>query len=146
MQYYIVNCVSWVPRLTLLDLRTNWTYKWSLWTELVRMKGNYCIEETCIHACKLQSCLTLCDPMDCSLSGFSAHGTFPTRILEWVAISSSMGSSQPRYWTCVSWIEGGFFTTDTPGKPLIKYNILQPFWPKGPFGNVTVYIYFKYEF
>ena len=38
-----------------------------------------------------QSCLTLCDPMDCSLPGSSAHGIFQARILEWVAISFSRG-------------------------------------------------------
>ena len=37
----------------------------------------------------LQSCLTLCDPMDCSLPGFSVHGILQKRTLEWVAISSS---------------------------------------------------------
>ena len=36
-----------------------------------------------------QSCLTVCDPMDCSLSGFSVHGILQARILEWVAISFS---------------------------------------------------------
>ena len=36
-----------------------------------------------------QSCLTLCDPMDCSLPGSSVHGIFQARILEWVAISFS---------------------------------------------------------
>ena len=43
-----------------------------------------------------QLCLTLCDPMDCSLPGSSVHGISQARILEWVAISSSRGSSQPR--------------------------------------------------
>ena len=43
-----------------------------------------------------QSCLTLCDPMDCSLPGFSVHGILQARILEWVTISFSRGSSQPR--------------------------------------------------
>ena len=37
----------------------------------------------------LQSCLTLCDPMDCSLPGFSVHGIFQARVLEWVAIAFS---------------------------------------------------------
>ena len=41
-QYYIVDCVSWVPRLTLLDLQTNWTYKCTLRMELVHMQGTYC--------------------------------------------------------------------------------------------------------
>ena len=44
-----------------------------------------------------QSCLTLCDPMDCSLPGSSVHGIFfRVRILEWVAIFFSRRSSQPR--------------------------------------------------
>ena len=43
-----------------------------------------------------QSCPTVCDPMDCSLSGSSLHGVLQARILEWVAISFARGSSQPR--------------------------------------------------
>ena len=43
-----------------------------------------------------KSCLTLCDPMDCSQPGSSVHGISQARILEWVAISFSRGSSQPR--------------------------------------------------
>ena len=51
----------------------------------------------CLHA---QSCPTLCDPM--SLPGSSVHGIFQARILEWVAISFSRGSSQPRDLTHIS--------------------------------------------
>ena len=40
-----------------------------------------------------QSCLTLCDPMDCSLPGSSMHGIFQARVQEWVAIAFSRGSS-----------------------------------------------------
>ena len=40
-----------------------------------------------------QLCPTLCDPMDCSLSGSSVHGIFQARVLEWIAISFSRGSS-----------------------------------------------------
>ena len=43
-----------------------------------------------------QSCPTLCDPMDCSLPGSSIHGIFQARVLEWVAVSFSRRSSQPR--------------------------------------------------
>ena len=43
-----------------------------------------------------QSCAALCDPMDCSPQDSSVHGIFQARILEWVAISSSRVSSQPR--------------------------------------------------
>ena len=42
-----------------------------------------------------QSCLTLVTPIDCSLPG-SSHGIFQARVLEWVAISFSRGSSPPR--------------------------------------------------
>ena len=42
-----------------------------------------------------QSCLTLCDPLVCSLPGSSLHGILQTRILQWVAIPFSRGSSQP---------------------------------------------------
>ena len=57
-----------------------------------------------------QSCPTLCDPMDCSLPGSSVHGIFQARVPEWVAISFSRGSSQPRDWTQVSHIVGRRFT------------------------------------
>ena len=53
-----------------------------------------------------QSCLTLCDPMDCSLPGSSIHGIFQARILGWAAISFSRRSSRPRGWTWVSRIVG----------------------------------------
>ena len=51
-----------------------------------------------------QSCLTLGDLMDCSLQGSSFHGILQARILEWVAISFSRESFQPRDLTCVSYI------------------------------------------
>ena len=59
-----------------------------------------------------QLCPTLCVPMDCSPPGSSGHGILQARILEWVAISFSRGSSQPRDQTWVSCIynAGRFFT------------------------------------
>ena len=57
-----------------------------------------------------QLCPTLCNPMDCSLSGFSVHGILQARILEWVAISFSGGSFQSRDRTLVSCIAGRFFS------------------------------------
>ena len=56
----------------------------------------------CMYA---QSYLTLCDPMDCSPPGSSVHGIFQASTLEWVAISYSRGSSQPRDGTWVSCID-----------------------------------------
>ena len=63
------------------------------------------------------SCLTLCDPMDCSLQATLSMGTLQARILEWVVMPSSRGSSQPRDQTQVSHIAGGFFTIWPPGEP-----------------------------
>ena len=57
-----------------------------------------------------QLCLTLCDPMDYSPPGSSVDGILQARILEWVAIRFSRGSSQSRDWTLVSCIAGRFFT------------------------------------
>ena len=57
-----------------------------------------------------QSCLTLCDPMDHSPPGSSVHGILQASILEWVAMPSSSGFSQPSDWTEVSCFAGGFFT------------------------------------
>ena len=51
-----------------------------------------------------------CDPMDCSLRGSSVHGIFQARVLEWVAISFSRGSSRPRDQTQISRIAGRCFT------------------------------------
>ena len=57
----------------------------------------------------VQSCLTLCDPMDCSLPGSFLHGILQARVLEWVAISFSRGSSRPRGRALVSCIPGRHF-------------------------------------
>ena len=57
-----------------------------------------------------QSCPTLCDTMDCSPPGSSVHGILQARILEWVAIPFSRGSSWPRNRTHIPCIASGFFT------------------------------------
>ena len=57
-----------------------------------------------------QSCLIPCNFMDCSLPGSSVHRIFQARVLEWVAISFSKGSSQPKDRTWVSCIAGWRFT------------------------------------
>ena len=63
-----------------------------------------------MKAAVIQSCPTLCDPMDYSPPGSSVHGIFQAGILEWVAIPFSRGSSPPRDQTQVSCIAGKFFT------------------------------------
>ena len=67
----------------------------------------------------LQLCPPLCDPMDCSPSGSSVHGILQASILEWVALPSSRGSSQPRDRTCIScgcYTVSGFFILEPLGK------------------------------
>ena len=59
-----------------------------------------------MHAKSLQSYLTLCNPMDCSLPGSSVHGILQARILEWVAMPSSRGSSRPWDQTLGSYVSG----------------------------------------
>ena len=60
------------------------------------------LRNECMFSCF--SRLTLCNLMDCSLSGSSVHGILQARILEWVAMPSSGGSSQPRDQTRVSYV------------------------------------------
>ena len=61
-------------------------------------------QSACVHAKSLQSCLTLCNPMDYSPSGSSVHGILQARIVKWVAISSSRGSSQLRDCNHISYV------------------------------------------
>ena len=71
----------------------------------------FSFSNACMHAKLLQLCPTLCDPMDSSPPGSYVYRILQARILEWVAISFSKRSSQPRDWTQVSHIAGGFFTS-----------------------------------
>ena len=69
-----------------------------------------------------QSCPTLCDPMDCSLLGFSVHGILQARILEWAAIPFSKVSSRPKDESQPFPIVGRFIDSllsEPPGKPPI---------------------------
>ena len=65
----------------------------------------------CVHAQLLQSCSTLCSPLDYSPPGSSVHGILQARILAWVAVPST-GSSPPRDQTLVSCITGRFFNAE----------------------------------
>ena len=72
----------------------------------------------CCCCCLLaKSCLTLCDTVDCSPPGTSVHEMLQARILEWIAISCSRGSSRLGDPTHVSGLAGRFVTTELPGKP-----------------------------
>ena len=73
------------------------------WRDLSWQQEVSDLERRCVRACSVaQSCLTLCTPMDCSPPGSSVHGILQARILEWVAICSSRGSSSPRDETHIS--------------------------------------------
>ena len=83
-------------------------------SEIKQNKKSYCAIiylTVCVSMCLVsQSCLTLCNPMDCSLPGSSVHGIFQAIVLEWIAISFSKESSQPRDRTRVSHIVDRCFT------------------------------------
>ena len=74
----------------------------------------------CVRAKLLQSCLTLCDPMDCNSPSSSVHGILQARTLQWVAMPASRISFQhrdPTHTFCGSWIAGRFFASGPLGKP-----------------------------
>ena len=98
------------------------------------------------YAKSLQSCWTLCHPMDRSPSGSSVHEILQARILEWVAMPSSRGSLQPRDWTSSLMspaLAGGFFTTSTIWE---KSAGLESWRPRTASGAVTIHQQFAGEF
>ena len=96
-----------------------------------------------------QSCPTLCDRPDCGWLGFSVYGILQARILEWIDISFSRGTSQPRDWILVSCIAGRFFTIWATGMswkikdPHRIRNIIFPLFIKK--GNVRQFIKINYK-
>ena len=78
----------------------------------------------CCHCCVVTKlCLTLCNPMECSPLHSSVHGISQARILQWVAISSSRGSSQSRdHWPPA--LAHRFFAVEPPGKPICHFTLL----------------------
>ena len=89
-----------------------------------------------------QSCPTLCDPMDCSPPRSSVLEIFHTRILEWVAISFSRGSSQPRDRTQVTCTADRFFTEKIVPSALehenpFQYSCLENPMDRGAWGAVV---------
>ena len=72
---------------------------WKIGTDI----GIYTID-ACVFAKSLQLCPTLCDSMDCSPPGSFVHGILQARTLEWAAMPSSRGSSQPRDRTHISYL------------------------------------------
>ena len=96
------------------------TYWGNLMTVFIYIKCNHMFGlPWCMHGKSLQLCLGLCDPMNCSPLGSSVYGIFQGKILEWVPMPFSRGSSWHRDWTRVSrgsCITSRFFTTQLPGE------------------------------
>ena len=115
-------------------------------SELLRYKGQFKVIYNhiyvsfgydCFCCCFVaKSCSTLFNPIiDHSLPGSSVRGISQTRILKWVAISSSRGSSRPRNQTCISCIADGFFIAKPPGKP--SPEIAHSISPERELSNMT---------
>ena len=88
----------------------------------------------CVKVLVSQSCLTICNPMDCSLPGSSVPGILKARILEWIAIPCPRGSSRPRVQTWVSCIIGRFFTICATREA--HYGELYNYFIKSQFNNI----------
>ena len=71
----------------------------------------------CFCSLVTKSCLTFCGPLDCSPPGSSVHGILKARVLEWLAISFSRGSSDPVIEPTSPTLAGRFFIAEPPGKP-----------------------------
>ena len=130
-------CIFYLPNV--LKYLFCWLSAFSTRTESLHGKELFlcftppCVWQLCTvpRACA-QSRLTLCDPMDCSLPGSSVHGIFSARILEWVAISSSRGSSWPRTEPSSAALAGRFFTTSATWEaPPRVYRIIAVQWENG---------------
>ena len=87
-----------------------------------------------------QSCLTLCDPMACSLSGSSIHGIFQARVLEWVAISFSRVSSQLRDGNGSPPLQTETLPAEPSGKPIIPGRLLKK---KNPGSYLQNFLFFS---
>ena len=114
------ECESWTIKKVehrIIDDFELWCWRRLLRVPWTARRFNQSILKEISPGCSLESesevaqlCPTLCDPMDCSLSGSSVHGIFQARMLEWIAISFSRGPSRSRNRTQVSRTAGRRFT------------------------------------
>ena len=104
-------------KLRKVHMRTSWI--WGIWEDH-RMP----VQKICSMLLLVESCPTLCDPTDCSPPGSSVHGISQARVIEWVAISFSRGSSQPRDGTCISCIDRRIlYYWSTSEAPFVNYTM-----------------------
>ena len=104
--YSVVVAVIHVLHLHQMSKRISLSY--------VCSETNWVLTLVCCAVFSRSFVSTLCNPMNCSLPGFSVHGAI---ILEWVTIPSSRRSSQPRNWTQVSALQVDCLPSEPPGKP-----------------------------
>ena len=92
------------------------SHRWYIYYQHPPLDGTFTITD---KFCELvvRSCPTLRDSMNCSAPGSSVHGIPQARMLEWVAISSSRGSSQPRSWTRSPSLQSDSLPAGPPGNP-----------------------------
>ena len=116
-------------------------------SDACNLLSNGKVKTECLRAQLLQSCPTQWDPIDCSPPGSSVHGILQARVLEWVAISFSRGSSRPTDWTCVSSIymhwQVGSLPLAPPGKP--RGVLLIPLPSSKKDGQSSNHVYFLPE-
>ena len=105
MPLKVLGCIFFVKCLASVSLQ--------LWCSLT------------VRARSLQSYSTLCDPIDWSPPGSSVYGTLQAKLLEWVVMPFSRGSSRLRVQTRGSCLAGRFFTTEPPRKPSLTVNQTQ---------------------
>ena len=126
---YHCSCLrSTSPHLSHLPFRFSFTLRCWWLVASQHSYSHYSVRHVEINLWPIKECLSLrhflCwlfyDPVDCSLPDSSDHGISQARVLEWVAIFFSRGSSRPREQTHVSYLAGEFFTTEPPGKPRIS--------------------------
>ena len=138
--FVLLNMISLILLLTSSSFRG-----WYLVTDTTpahTVSGIRLAINTCVHfknkivlsAKSLQSCPTLCDPMDCSPPDSSILGVLQARVLEWVAVPSSRGSSQHRDGTHLSYVscigrQVFFLPLAPPGKPKIVLRA-RNFWDR----------------
>ena len=120
---FLAPAPSWIQ---LLSIRVTLFYSWGCY-KIARLRNSplaFCCQQSMLPpksgvlviakslkkislqlcAKSLQSCLTLCNPMDCNLPDSSVHGILQARTLEWVVMPRSRRSSQQRDQTCISWV------------------------------------------
>ena len=117
----IFICICWFMRYYIIHLLFSFQAAWNTHLCVSKMESKMRSLRFLgwLSVLVTQTCLTLCDPMNYSPPGSSVHAILQTRIMEWVAIPFSRGSSQLRDWIWVSCTTGDqTLWSEPPWKPL----------------------------